>query len=157
MAGVNRQCRGGCGGALTGGARGTVALAIGFMETSAQPQVTGEPRIQLTAKAIEMGKKQLQDYAQEHVEPVLGLRLGVKGGGCSGYYYVYEPATKIRPTDNVWRFDGLTVVVDHRSIELIAGGTLDWEQRLLGYGFKWENPNATGDCGCGASFNVASR
>jgi len=121
-------------------------------EVATEPEIRVDPnpRIQLTPKAIQMGKKQLLDAG----EPVHGLRIGVKGGGCSGYYYVYDLARKIRKRDLVYEFDGLRVVVDDRSIELLKGGTLDWEQKLLGYGFKWENPNAKGDCGCGASFNV---
>ncbi len=108
------------------------------------------PRIQVTPRAVEMAKKRLEDADV----PVLGLRIGVKGGGCSGYYYVYDVATKVRSRDLVYDFDGLHVVVDNRSIELLAGATLDWEQKLMGYGFKWLNPNATGDCGCGASFTT---
>lgn len=105
----------------------------------------------LTPRAIEMGKKKVADADQ----PVEGLRLGVKGGGCSGYYYVYDFATKIRPNkDLIFDFDGLKVVVDNRSIELLKGAVLDWEQSLMSYGFKWKNPNANGDCGCGQSFEV---
>lgn len=105
----------------------------------------------LTPKAIEMGKQKVASAEQ----PVEGLRLGVKGGGCSGYYYVYDFATKIRPRkDLVFDFDGLKVVVDSRSIEFLKGAVLDWEQSLMSYGFKWKNPNAAGDCGCGQSFDV---
>ena len=107
--------------------------------------------ITLTPRAVEMAKQKVADQEV----PVEGLRLGVKGGGCSGYYYVYDFATKIRPNkDLVFDFDGLKVVVDNRSIEFLAGAVLDWEQSLMGYGFKWKNPNATGDCGCGESFEV---
>ena len=113
--------------------------------------VDGEPQIVVTEKAVEMGKRKLLDAD----EPVMGLRLGVKGGGCSGYYYVFEYATKVRvKRDRVYDFDGLKVVVDSRSLELLRGATLDWEQRLMGYGFKWLNPNAKDDCGCGESFSV---
>jgi len=108
--------------------------------------------ITLTPRAIEMGKQKVADAET----PVEGLRLGIKGGGCSGYYYVYDFATKIRPKkDLVLDFDGLTVVVDHRSLEFLKGAVLDWEQGLMSYGFKWKNPNAVGDCGCGQSFEVA--
>lgn len=108
--------------------------------------------IRLTPQAIEMGKQKVADAG----EPVEGLRLGIKGGGCSGYYYVYDFAKKIRPNkDIVFDFDGLTVVVDNRSIEFLKGAVLDWEQGLMSYGFKWKNPNAVGDCGCGQSFEVA--
>ena len=118
------------------------------------PLSTDPPQITVTPKAAAMGKKQLADWSAELEGPVYGLRLGVKGGGCSGYYYVYEVATKVRKKDQVWDFEGLRVVVDPRSLALLEGGVLDWEQRLMGYGFKWENPNANGDCGCGSSFNV---
>ena len=108
------------------------------------------PRISITPRAVEMAKKRLAQADEEHV----GLRVGVKGGGCSGYYYVYDLARKVRKRDLVYDFDGLTVVVDDRSLALVEGATLDWEQKLMGYGFKWLNPNATGDCGCGASFTT---
>jgi iron-sulfur cluster assembly protein len=114
-------------------------------------QTAAERAIALTSEAIKHGKRKLA----EATEPVIGLRVGVKGGGCSGYYYVYEFATKVREgKDVVYDFDGLTVVVDMRSLELLQGATLDWEQRLMGYGFKWINPNSKGDCGCGESFSV---
>jgi iron-sulfur cluster assembly protein len=107
--------------------------------------------ITLTPKAVQMAKQKVADFDA----PVEGLRLGVKGGGCSGYSYVYDFAKKIRPNkDLVFEFDGLKVVVDNRSIEFLAGAVLDWEQSLMSYGFKWNNPNATGDCGCGESFEV---
>jgi iron-sulfur cluster assembly protein len=114
----------------------------------------GDPPIRLTERAIEMGKKRLVEAQEDTPELVLGLRLGVKGGGCSGYYYVYDVATKRGKRDLVFDFDGLRVFVDDRSAALLAGGELDWETRLMGYGFKWKNPNATGDCGCGSSFTT---
>ena len=130
--------------------------------TESAPEATLDPRaptpgetpIRLTSRAIEMGKKRLVEAQADTPELILGLRLGVKGGGCSGYYYVYDVATKRRNRDLVFDFDGLQVYVDDRSAELLRGGELDWETRLLGYGFKWSNPNATGDCGCGASFTT---
>jgi iron-sulfur cluster assembly protein len=110
-----------------------------------------EASITLTPRAVEMAKKKLLEAG----EPAEGLRLGVKGGGCSGFYYVYELAKKVRPNrDLVFEFDGLKVVVDNRSIEYLKGSVLDWESGLMSYGFKWNNPNATGDCGCGESFTT---
>lgn len=115
-------------------------------------QMSEAKGITLTPKAVEMAKQKVADADA----PAEGLRLGVKGGGCSGYYYVYEFAKKIRPNkDLVFDFDGLKVVVDNRSIEFLQGAVLDWEQSLMSYGFKWKNPNATGDCGCGESFEVS--
>jgi iron-sulfur cluster assembly protein len=120
--------------------------------SEAPPRTTDEsPAIKLTPLAIENAKRKLAEAEQD----VVGLRVGVKGGGCSGYSYVIDFATKVRPgRDRVYDFDGLKVVVDDRSIELLRGAVLDWEQRLMGYGFKWTNPNAKSDCGCGVSFST---
>ncbi len=130
-------------------ARGLYTLGMPAFEIS-----TEAPVITITPRAVEMGKRQLQEAAGKAEEEILGLRLGVKGGGCSGYYYVFEPATKQGKRDLVWDYDGLVVFVDNRSLKFLEGATLDWEQKLLGYGFKWENPLAKGDCGCGMSFNA---
>lgn len=120
-------------------------------QTSQLPVQTGTPPIQLTPKAVEMAKRKLLEGG----EGVLGLRIGIRGGGCSGYAYVFDFAKKIREKrDLVYDFDGLKVVVDDRSLELLEGSTLDWEEKLLGYGFKWHNPKATGGCGCGTSFTT---
>ena len=107
--------------------------------------------VTLTPIAIKMAKQKIHEVG----ECVQGLRIGVKGGGCSGYYYVYDFAKEIRPDrDLVFQFDDLKVVVDNRSIKLLQGSVLDWEQNLMNYGFKWKNPNAKRDCGCGESFSV---
>lgn len=106
---------------------------------------------QLAPKAIDMAKKKVAEGG----EGVLGLRVGIRGGGCSGYAYVFDFATKIRDKrDLVYDFDGLRVVVDDRSVKFLEGATLDWEEKLMGYGFKWTNPQAGSGCGCGASFTV---
>lgn len=122
------------------------------MAETSEVQVTqGEPPIRVTPKAVEMAKRKLAEGG----EGAVGIRVGIRGGGCSGYAYVFDFATKVRPKrDLVYDFDGLKVVVDDRSVKYLEGSTLDWEQKLLGYGFKWVNPNAKGGCGCGESFSV---
>lgn len=116
-----------------------------------------EPPFQVSPKAIEMGKRKLAEAAEDGLEGILGLRVGIRGGGCSGYAYVFDFARKLRPKrDMVLDFDGLKIVVDDRSAEHLRGAVLAWEERLLGYGFKWENPNAKAGCGCGASFTATS-
>jgi iron-sulfur cluster assembly protein len=88
------------------------------------------------------------------------LRLGIRGGGCSGFSYViefFDGAPHVR--DKVFELaagDGTSVrvVVDPKSLLYLAGTVLDWEQSLLRQGFKFSNPNATGGCGCGSSFTV---
>lgn len=82
------------------------------------------------------------------------LRLGVKGGGCSGFSYVMEFADDARTRDLVFEFDGLKVVVDPKSLVFLNGCTLDYEVKLMQHGFKFVNPNEQGGCGCGESFSV---
>ena len=106
--------------------------------------------IHVTEKAVEMAKRKIE---KEGDASIIGLRLGVKGGGCSGFSYVFQMARGTREgRDHVYDYQGLKVVVDHKSAEYLKGCTLDWEQKLMGYGFKWINPRATGTCGCGESF-----
>lgn len=81
------------------------------------------------------------------------LRVGVKGGGCSGLSYVMDFDDTIQPTDEVVEFDeGLKVVIDKKSILYLFGTELTYSDGLNGKGFQWENPNASRTCGCGESF-----
>jgi iron-sulfur cluster assembly protein len=82
------------------------------------------------------------------------LRLGVRGGGCSGFGYVIEFADEPGARDRVFEFDGLKVLVDPKSLVLLNGSTLDYETKLMGHGFKFVNPNEKTACGCGESFTV---
>ena len=80
------------------------------------------------------------------------LRVGVKGGGCSGLSYVMDFDDKIEPTDEVVDVDGLKVVIDRKSVLYLYGTELTYSDGLNGKGFQWENPNASRTCGCGESF-----
>ena len=83
------------------------------------------------------------------------LRVGVKGGGCSGLSYVMEFDDKIEPTDEVVEADaGLKVVIDRKSVLYLYGTELTYSDGLNGKGFQWENPNASRTCGCGESFSL---
>lgn len=83
----------------------------------------------------------------------VGIRVGIKGGGCSGLIYHFEFADAVRPDrDLVVELDGLTLLVDQRSLKFLQGSVLDWNDSLVEYGFRWKNPNAQRDCGCGTSF-----
>jgi iron-sulfur cluster assembly protein len=82
------------------------------------------------------------------------LRMGVKGGGCSGFNYVMAPVAEPEPGDQVFDCDGLTVCVDLKSFLYLAGMEIDYSDDLLDGGFKFRNPNATHSCGCGTSFSV---
>ena len=83
------------------------------------------------------------------------LRVGVKGGGCSGLSYVMDFDDKIEPTDETIEIDGgLKVVIDRKSVLYLYGTELDYSDGLNGKGFQWGNPNASRTCGCGESFAV---
>jgi iron-sulfur cluster assembly protein len=82
------------------------------------------------------------------------LRVGVQGGGCSGLSYKLEFDASLREGDEVFREGGARIVVDAKSMLFLHGLTLDHTSGLNGKGFVFENPNATGTCGCGQSFKV---
>src|SRR5687767_11894885 len=94
--------------------------------------------ITITPRAVEMGRQKLAEAGGAHV----GIRVGVKGGGCSGLSYHFELADSVREgRDIVLELDGLKVLVDARSVKYLEGSTLDWNDGLLEYGFRWTNPN----------------
>ncbi len=80
------------------------------------------------------------------------LRLGVKGGGCSGLEYVMKLEPTARETDLVLVVDGVEIVCDPKSATFLEGSIFDYTGNLIGGGFKFENPNAARSCGCGTSF-----
>jgi iron-sulfur cluster assembly protein len=105
----------------------------------------------------------MSDAALKHVLELrdrqgsdLCLRVGVKGGGCSGMSYTmdFEDPANIRPEDEVYDYDGFKVVSDPKSMLYIYGLMLDYSTALIGGGFKFTNPNATQTCGCGTSFSA---
>jgi iron-sulfur cluster assembly accessory protein len=82
------------------------------------------------------------------------LRLAVEGGGCSGFQYKFDLADAPLGDDMVSETDGVRLVVDPVSLDLIAGSTVDFVESLGGAAFKVENPQAAAGCGCGASFGI---
>ncbi len=93
--------------------------------------------------------------AQEGISPEEGgLRLGVKGGGCSGLSYAISFDAQPRPNDRMFEFGGVRVFIDPKSFVYLHGITLDYEETLIRQGFTFSNPNATRSCGCGTSFSV---
>jgi len=87
-------------------------------------------------------------------KPDLMLRVTVSGGGCSGYQYGFDFDTKTGTDDLVFEKDGVRVVTDTVSMDLLAGSELDYVDDLVGAYFKVNNPNASSSCGCGTSFSV---
>jgi iron-sulfur cluster assembly protein len=83
-----------------------------------------------------------------------GLRVGVKGGGCSGFQYQLA-FDEQRDTDAVFEDHGLKLLADRQSLPYVAGSVIDYEESLQGAGFRVNNPNVVAACGCGSSFRVA--
>lgn len=105
----------------------------------------------VTAKAAEMAKHTRE---QEGIEPTHGLRIAVRGGGCSGFEYALDFENEERENDWVYEQNGLTIYVDAVSARYLEGTTVDYVMGMAGAGFKFINPQAKGTCGCGSSFTV---
>ncbi|HUT50959.1 MAG TPA: iron-sulfur cluster insertion protein ErpA [Alphaproteobacteria bacterium] len=84
----------------------------------------------------------------------LMLRITVSGGGCAGFQYGFDFDTEQATDDHIFERDGIKVVIDETSLDLLAGGVVDYKEDLLGSYFVIENPNATSSCGCGTSFSI---
>ena len=84
----------------------------------------------------------------------IGLRLGIKKTGCSGFAYVVNYADEVSEDDIVFDSDDVKVIVDRQSLELIDGTEVDYVREGLNEAFRFRNPNATGECGCGESFSI---
>ena len=83
-----------------------------------------------------------------------GLRVGVRGGGCSGFQYALALDEK-REDDHVFEASGVRVLVDPASMQYVEGSTVDYTESLMGSGFEVKNPNVVASCGCGSSFRIA--
>ncbi len=108
--------------------------------------------IEITDKGAEKVHEFLS--AQEADVTLAGLRVGVRGGGCSGFQYQLAFDER-RDSDVVFESHGLKLLVDNESLQFVRGSVIDYEESLQGAGFKVNNPNVVAACGCGSSFRVA--
>jgi iron-sulfur cluster assembly accessory protein len=108
-----------------------------------------EPQIILTESAA----RRVAWIAERQHKPAI-LRLAVDGGGCAGFTYKFELAPAPDADDEVAETDGVKLVVDPMSLDLVKGSAVDFVEDLNGAAFKVTNPNAQSGCGCGSSFSV---
>jgi iron-sulfur cluster insertion protein len=108
-----------------------------------------EPLISLTESAA----KRVAWIAQRQKKPAI-LRLAVDGGGCAGFTYKFELAAAAETGDEIAETDGVKLVVDPVSLDLVKGSAVDFVEDLGGAAFRVTNPNAQSGCGCGSSFSV---
>jgi iron-sulfur cluster assembly protein len=102
------------------------------------------------------GAEKVQEFlsSQAAVAETAGLRVGVRGGGCSGFQYALAFDDQ-RDGDTVFEDKGIRLLVDTQSLPYVSGSTIDFVDGLQGAGFKVDNPNVIAACGCGSSFRVA--
>jgi len=125
-------------------------MATTTTPTTSTPEVKKPAPITLTPNAVAKVKEIM---AQQNPVPT-GLRVGVVGGGCSGFSYSMQFENSAGMMDKTFDFDGLKVYVDATSVMYLNGCIVDYVETLEGAGFKFENPNVKSTCGCGSSFNV---
>lgn len=111
---------------------------------------TGNSEVKLTALAAEKVKELLAERQREND----GLRLGVRGGGCSGNSYFMEFAEQAEEGDHTFESFGVRLFVDPRSLVLLGGTEIDYVTGLMGSGFKFNNPHVRHSCACGESFTA---
>jgi len=117
---------------------------------SNEEEMTEPNVIEITPKAVTRAKELLEREGKADY----GLRVGVRGGGCSGMSYFATPENQLKKGDLVLDFDGLRVFLDVKSQLFLMGTQVDWEESLLSSGFRFHNPNAKRSCSCGESFTV---
>jgi len=104
----------------------------------------------------EAAVSQINKMMEEQEEEVKYLRVGVKGGGCSGLSYGMGFETEISEDDVTFEQNGLQVVIDKESAPILKGLKIDYKQNMMSGGFTIDNPNAIATCGCGSSFRTAT-
>ena len=113
------------------------------------PAASSEPKLTITKTAAEVMREQLDKRGS----PDAAIRFGIRGGGCTGYSYVFEFSDKPpRKNDHVIEAElGVRLLVDPKSMIYLEGTTIHFERGIRGHGFQFDNPNVKSDCGCGES------
>jgi iron-sulfur cluster assembly protein len=127
-----------------------------MMSTATEQKAPATATPPASKREIEITEAAAQEIAKQRDKrgtPDAMIRIGVRGGGCTGFTYVFEWAEQVKPTDKIFSAHGVSVVVDPKSLVYLGGMQLDFVRGMMGHGFKFNNPNAKGACGCGESVN----
>src|SRR5207253_7850858 len=110
--------------------------------------------LQMAIMLSEAAAKEIKHIIKEQglPEQETRLRVGVKGGGCSGFSYLLDLTESQKETDEEFEQHGIRIVCDPKSLLYLNGTTIDFKDEIMGRGFVFQNPNATSSCGCGSSF-----
>ena len=122
------------------------------LDTSNDAAATEQPPVILTETAAREINTIIEQ--QELDADTVCLRVGVKGGGCSGFSYVLDLTEKRKDSDELFEQHGVRVICDPKSLLYLGGTTVDFKDEIMGRGFVFNNPNASSSCGCGSSFAV---
>jgi iron-sulfur cluster assembly protein len=122
------------------------------METAVQPRAR-RPRPKVVT-LTEAAADRVKEIMSKGEKPYMGLRVGVKNGGCAGQEYVLEYAEAAAPLDEVVEDKGVTILVDPKAVLFLIGTEIDYEVSRLASKFTFHNPNETDACGCGESVTI---
>ena len=122
-----------------------------MVTSAAMTETSTDQQIAITERAAREFRHVL---SQKGLPETTAMRLSVKGGGCSGFSYTLGFDDNVTDIDQVAEVDGIRVVCDPKSFLYLNGTMVDFEDNLMGRGFKFTNPNASKSCGCGESFSV---
>ncbi len=117
---------------------------------SAETGSGGEAGIRVSSSAA----RRIAALVEQENRPGLMMRVSVAGGGCSGFQYGFSFDDSVNADDRIFSRDGVQVVIDEVSLELLNGAEIDFVEDLIGSAFRINNPNASSSCGCGSSFAV---
>ncbi len=107
-----------------------------------------------TMTLTDAAAKRVRELMEKRDQPTVGMRLGIRTGGCSGMAYTMEFATEKEPLDEMVESKGVTVLIDSKALMYLIGSEMDYVEDKMQSGFVFNNPNEKGRCGCGESFHV---
>jgi iron-sulfur cluster assembly protein len=125
------------------------------LQTTSRPRRPRPKAVTLTEAAAERVREIMENAKKDGAEkPYVGLRVGVKNGGCAGQEYTFAYAETVEPLDEVVEDKGVTILIDPKAVLFLIGSEIDFETTKLSSKFVFRNPNQTDACGCGESVTI---